>query len=94
MKRYQAIFIATVVATVFYYNYSIKDTVEEIQETIESTNEIVTEIQITLESTPYGLTNDYHCLASNIYWVNSGTVKALYYWDPLEVSGAKPTMKK
>jgi len=33
-------------------------------------------------------------LASNIYWVSSGTVKALYYWDPLEVKGAKPIMKK
>merc|ERR1740138_266904 len=33
-------------------------------------------------------------LASNIYWVNSGTVKALYYWDPLEVKGEKPIMKK
>ena len=33
-------------------------------------------------------------LASNIYWVSSGTVKALYYWDPLEVNGANPTMKK
>lgn len=68
MKKYQAIFVVTVVATVFYYNYSIKDTVEEIQETIESTNEIVKEIKVTLDNTPYGLTNDYHCLASNIYW--------------------------
>lgn len=33
-------------------------------------------------------------LASNIYWVNSGTVRALYCYDPLEVSGAKPIMKK
>jgi len=33
-------------------------------------------------------------LASNIYYVNSGTVKALYYYDPLEVNGAKPVMKK
>ena len=33
-------------------------------------------------------------LASNIYWVSSGTVRALYTWDPLEVSGAKPIMKK
>ena len=33
-------------------------------------------------------------LASNIYWVNSGTVKALYCWDPLEVKGANPIMKK
>jgi len=33
-------------------------------------------------------------LASNIYWVSSGTVRALYTWDPLEVNGAKPIMKK
>jgi len=33
-------------------------------------------------------------LASNIYYVNSGTVKALYYYDPLEVNGANPIMKK
>merc|ERR1719262_1254157 len=33
-------------------------------------------------------------LASNICWVSSGTVRALYCWDPLEVNGAKPVMKK
>ncbi|BAS77163.1 Os02g0167366 [Oryza sativa Japonica Group] len=33
-------------------------------------------------------------LASHICWVSSGTVRARYCWDPLEVSGAKPTMKK
>merc|ERR1711894_622153 len=33
-------------------------------------------------------------LASNICWVSSGTVKARYCWDPLEVKGAKPIMKK
>ena len=33
-------------------------------------------------------------LASNSYYVSSGTVSALYYCDPLEVSGANPTMKK
>jgi hypothetical protein len=33
-------------------------------------------------------------LASNIYYVNSGTVNALYYYDPLEVKGANPTIKK
>merc|ERR1711974_456768 len=33
-------------------------------------------------------------LASNICWVNSGTVKARYCWLPLEVNGAKPGMKK
>jgi hypothetical protein len=33
-------------------------------------------------------------LASNICWVSSGTVKALYCYEPLEVRGAKPVMKK
>merc|ERR1719258_799086 len=33
-------------------------------------------------------------LASNICWVSSGTVRDLYCWDPLEVSGANPVMKK
>lgn len=32
--------------------------------------------------------------ASNIYYVNSGTVRALYYWDPLLVNGANPIIKK
>merc|ERR1711991_631776 len=32
--------------------------------------------------------------ASNACWVNSGTVRALYCWDPLDVSGAKPIIKK
>jgi hypothetical protein len=33
-------------------------------------------------------------LASNCCWVSSGTVRALYYCDPLEVNGANPIMKK
>ena len=33
-------------------------------------------------------------LASNICWVSSGTVRARYCWEPRDVSGAKPTMKK
>merc|ERR1712185_829353 len=33
-------------------------------------------------------------LASNICWVSSGTVRALYCWEPREVSGEKPVMKK
>jgi hypothetical protein len=33
-------------------------------------------------------------LASNIYWVSSATLRFLYYWDPLEVKGANPIMKK
>jgi spore germination cell wall hydrolase CwlJ-like protein len=31
-------------------------------------NEIVEDIQRTIHNTPYSLENDYHCLASNIYW--------------------------
>merc|ERR1712166_1661569 len=33
-------------------------------------------------------------LASHICWVSSGTVRALYCWEPLEVRGANPVMKK
>lgn len=33
-------------------------------------------------------------LASHICWVSSGMVRELYCWEPLEVKGAKPTMKK
>ncbi|CAN7980803.1 unnamed protein product [Ixodes pacificus] len=33
-------------------------------------------------------------LASNICWVSSGTVRALYCWLPRDVRGAKPGMKK
>merc|ERR1719420_259350 len=33
-------------------------------------------------------------LASNICCVSSGTVNARYCWDPREVNGAKPVMKK
>merc|ERR1711920_787465 len=32
--------------------------------------------------------------ASNICCVSSGTVNARYCWEPLDVSGAKPVMKK
>jgi len=32
--------------------------------------------------------------ASNACCVNSGTVNALYCWDPLDVNGANPIMKK
>jgi hypothetical protein len=33
-------------------------------------------------------------LASNICWVSSGTVRALYCWEPRDVRGANPIMKK
>ena len=68
MKRYQAIFLTTVMATVVYYEYSLNDKVNNIHETVVETNEIVEDIQKTIHNTPYSLENDYHCLASNIYW--------------------------
>jgi len=42
------------------------------------------------------LGSDAHIMffASNIYCVSSGTVSALYYYEPLEVSGEKPIIKK
>ena len=68
MKRYQAIFLTTVMATVVYYEYSLNNKVNNIHETVVETNEIVEDIQKTIHNTPYSLENDYHCLASNIYW--------------------------
>lgn len=77
MKRYQAIFLATVAGTLVYYNIfnsmlivNIQETLEtEVVKTVEDTNDTVKRIeQITLLNTPYSLENDYHCLASNIYW--------------------------
>ena len=45
---------------------SILDQTAEIKEAVVETNEIVKEIK--LYNTPFDLNNDYHCLASNIYW--------------------------
>ena len=45
---------------------TVKEAVVETRDTAVETNEIVKEIKF--HSTPYDLNNDYHCLASNIYW--------------------------
>jgi N-acetylmuramoyl-L-alanine amidase len=68
MKRYQAIFIAVLISTVVYYEHSFHGKVDQINETVSETNMIVKQIKITLLNTPYNMDNDYHCLASNIYW--------------------------
>ena len=68
MKRYQGIFLAVVVGTIIYYQHTLNDKVNTIHETVVETNEIVEDIQRTIHNTPYSLENDYHCLASNIYW--------------------------
>ena len=44
----------------------VKEAVVETRDTAVETNTIVKEIK--LYNTPYDLNNDYHCLASNIYW--------------------------
>ena len=68
MKRYQAVFIGAVIATVIYNELSKNEQLEQIQETVVETREIVEDIATSLSNTPYDLSNDYHCLASNIYW--------------------------
>ena len=68
MKRYQGIFLAVVVGTIIYYQHTLNDKVNTIHETVVETNEIGEDIQRTIHNTPYSLENDYHCLASNIYW--------------------------
>ena len=68
MKRYQAIFIAVLISTVVYYEHSFHGKVDQINETVNETNLIVKQIKITLLNTPYNLDNDFHCMASNIYW--------------------------
>lgn len=68
IKRYQAIFIAVLISTVVYYEHSFHGKVDQINETVSETNMIVKQIKITLLNTPYNMDNDYHCLASNIYW--------------------------
>ncbi len=68
MKRYQAILIAIIVSGVVYYEHSFHGKVDQIQDTVEETNLIVKQIKTTLLNTPYNLENDFHCLASNIYW--------------------------
>ena len=68
MKRYQILIITTAVSVLVYNEFLVQSKVNKIQETIEQTNTIVKDIQITIQNTPYNLDNDYHCLASNIYW--------------------------
>ena len=67
------VFVAVALIVVVYQAHrvgslqvSILDQTAEIKEAVVETNEIVKEIR--LHNTPYDLNNDYHCLASNIYW--------------------------
>ena len=68
IKRYQAVFMAVLISTIVYYEHSFHGKVDQINETVNETNLIVKQIKITLLNTPYNMDNDYHCLASNIYW--------------------------
>lgn len=67
MKRYKVIFATLAVATVVYYEHSFHEEVRDISSIVTETNEIVKEVKSILKI-PYDMDNDYHCLASNIYW--------------------------
>ena len=60
--------LAGAIAYLMILEWKIISDLGEVKEAVVETNEIVKEIQTTLQNTPYDLNNDYHCLASNIYW--------------------------
>lgn len=68
MKKYQAVILGLVVTGLTFLSIVFNNNLNEIQDTVEETNTIVKDIQVTINNTPYDLNNNYHCLASNIYW--------------------------
>ena len=73
IKNILKAFVAVALIVVVYQAHrvgslqvSILDQTAEIKEAVVETNIIVKVIKF--HSTPYDLNNDYHCLASNIYW--------------------------
>ena len=66
IKTITKIGIAVALIVIMYQEALILNQTAEIKEAVVETNEIVKEIR--LHNTPYDLDNDYHCLASNIYW--------------------------
>ena len=66
IKTITKIGIAVALIVIMYQEALILNQTAEIKEAVVETNEIVKEIR--LHNTPYDLENDYHCLASNIYW--------------------------
>ena len=76
MKKYQIYLILATIGVVIYHEYSLTKKVDEIHDvvlpyildTVNDTNDTVNEISRTIHNTPFDLSNEYHCLASNIYW--------------------------
>tara|TARA_Y100001963_G_scaffold7218_1_gene9343 strand:+ start:3410 stop:3985 length:576 start_codon:yes stop_codon:yes gene_type:complete len=68
MKNILKAILAGAIAYLMILEWFIIQDLNEVKEAVVETNEIVKEIQTTLHNTPYDLNNDYHCLASNIYW--------------------------
>ena len=66
IKNFIKAFILGAVTFLMIMEWRILSDLGEVKEAVVETNEIVKEIR--LHNTPYDLNNDYHCLASNIYW--------------------------
>ncbi len=66
IKTITKLAIGVALIIVMYQEALVLSQVTEIKEAVVETNTIVKEIR--LLDVPYSLENDYHCLASNIYW--------------------------
>ena len=66
IKNFIKAFILGGVVFLMIMEWRILSDLGEVKEAVVETNEIVKEIR--LHNIPYDLNNDYHCLASNIYW--------------------------
>ena len=66
IKNFIKAFILSGVVFLMIMEWRILSDLGEVKEAVVETNEIVKEIR--LHNIPYDLNNDYHCLASNIYW--------------------------
>ena len=66
IKNFIKAFILGGVVFLMIMEWRILSDLGEVKEAVVETNEIVKEIR--LHNIPFDLNNDYHCLASNIYW--------------------------
>jgi len=68
LTRYKILLVGILAYSFFYFEISRSNSIDEIQKTVSETNVIVKDIRTRYLTTPYSLENEYHCLASNIYW--------------------------
>ena len=66
IKNFIKAFVVGAVTFLMIMEWRILSDLGEVKEAVVETNEIVKEIR--LHNIPFDLNNDYHCLASNIYW--------------------------